>query len=142
MPEITEATVRWTEGMQFVGQGANSGQTNVMDAAPEVGGQNTGPRPMEVLLFGLGGCTGMDVVSILRKKRQPFTGLEIKIAGERAPEHPKRFTAIHMEYVVYGKGLDPKAVEDSIRLSQEKYCSVKASLNCPVTSSYRIVAEG
>jgi len=141
MPEITEATVRWTEGMQFVGQGAKSGQTNVMDAAPEAGGQNTGPRPMEVLLFGLGGCTGMDVVSILRKKRQPFTGLEIKISGERAPEHPKRFTAIHMEYVVYGKGLDPKAVEESIRLSQEKYCSAKASFNCPITSSYHIIEK-
>lgn len=138
MSEALEAIVRWTEGMQFVGKGAKSGQTNVMDADPEAGGQNTGPRPMEVLLFGLGGCTGMDVVSILRKKRQPFTGLEIRISGERASEHPKRFTAIHIEYVVYGKGLDPKAVEDSIRLSQERYCSVKASLSCPVTSSYRI----
>ena len=141
MPEITQATVKFTGGMQFIGQGTKSGQTNIMDAAPEVGGQNTGPRPMEVLLFGLGGCTGMEVVSILRKKRQPFTGLEMNISGDRAPASPKRFTSIHLEYVVHGQGLDPQAVEDAIRLSEDKYCSARACFNCPITSSHRIVEE-
>jgi putative redox protein len=139
--EVTKATVRFTGGMQFVGQGGTSGKTCTMDAAPEAGGQNTGARPMEVLLFGLGGCTGMDVVSILRKKRQPFTGVEMNLAGDRAPDNPKRYTAIHIEYVVHGKGVDPKAVEDAIRLSEEKYCSARASFNSPITSSFRIVED-
>ena len=124
--EITKSTVRFTSGMQFVGQGGTSGQTCTMDSSVEGGGQNSGPRPMEMLLFGLGGCTGMDVVSILRKKRQPFTGLEMNLSGDRAPENPKRYTAIHNEYVVHGKGVDPKAVADAIRLSEEKYCSARA----------------
>ena len=118
--EVTKATVRFTGGMQFVGTGGTSEQTAIMDAAPEAGGQNTGSRPMEMLLFGLGGCTGMDVVSILSKKRQQFTGLEMNIAGDRSPDNPKRYTAINVEYVVRGKGLDPKAVADAIRLSEEK----------------------
>ncbi len=136
--EVTNASVRFTGGMQFIGKGAKSGQTTIMDAAAEAGGQNSGSRPMEVLLYGLGGCTGMDVVSILRKKRQPFTGLEMNLSGDRAPDNPKRYTAIRVEYVVYGKGVDPKAVEDSIRLSEERYCSARASFNCPITSTFRI----
>ena len=139
--EVTKATVKFTGGMRFVGTGDKSGQTNIMDAASEAGGENTGPRPMEVLLFGLGGCTGMDVVSILRKKRQHFTGLEMNIAGDRAPDNPKRFTAINIEYVVHGKGLETKAVADAIRLSEEKYCSARACFNCPVTSTFRIVED-
>ena len=140
MPEVTKATVRFTGGMQFVGQGGASGQANIMDVAVEGGGQNSGPRPMEVLLFGLGGCTGIDVVGILRKKRQPFTGLEMNLAADRAPQDPKRFTAIHIEYVVHGK-VDPKAMEEAIRLSEDKYCSARACFNCPMTSSYRIVED-
>ena len=139
--EVTKATVRFTGGMQFVGQGGTSGQTSTMDASAEAGGQNSGPRPMEALLFALGGCTGMDVVSILRKKRQPFTGLEMNLSGDRAPENPKRYTAIHNEYVVHGTGVDPKAVADAIRLSEERYCSARACFNCPVTSSFRIIED-
>lgn len=139
--EVTKASVRFAGGMQFVGTGETSGQPAIMDSSVEGGGQNSGARPMEFLLYGLGGCTGMDVVSILRKKRQPFTGLEMHLAADRAPDNPKRFTAIHVEYVVYGKGVDAKAVADSIRLSEERYCSARASFNCPVTSSYRIVEE-
>jgi putative redox protein len=139
--EVTRATVRLSEGMRFVAQGDTSGQTSIMDAAVTGGGQNSGPRPMELLLFGLGGCTGMDVASILRKKRQPFTGLEMNLSGDRAPENPKRFTAIHNEYVVHGKGVDPKAVADAIRLSEERYCSARACFNCPVTSSFRIIED-
>ena len=139
--EVTKATVSFTGGMQFVGQGEKSGQKSVMDASVEGGGQNSGPRPMELLLIALGGCTGMDVVSILRKKRQPFTGLEMNLSGDRAPENPKRFTAIHDEYVVHGKGVDPRAVADAIRLSEERYCSARACFNCPITSSFRIVED-
>jgi putative redox protein len=139
--EVTRATVTFEGGMQFVGQGGTSGQKSTMDASVEGGGQNSGPRPMEMLLLGLGGCTGMDVVSILRKKRQPFTGLEMLLSGDRAPENPKRYTAIHNEYVVHGKGVDSKAVAEAIRLSEEKYCSARACFNCPVTSSFRIVED-
>ena len=139
--EVTRASVRFTGGMQFVGTGETSGRSATMDSSAEGGGQNSGSRPMELLLYGLGGCTGMDVVSILRKKRQPFTGLEMNLAADRAPENPKRFTAIHLEYVIYGKGVDARAVADSIRLSEERYCSARACFNCPMTSSFRIVEE-
>ena len=139
--EVTKSTVRFTAACSSSAEGGTSGQTSTMDASVEGGGQNSGPRPMEMLLFGLGGCTGMDVVSILRKKRQPFTGLEMNLAGDRAPENPKRYTAIHNEYVVHGKGVDPKAVAEAIRLSEEKYCSARACFNCPVTSSFRIVED-
>jgi putative redox protein len=139
--EVTKATVTLTGAMQFVGRGETSGQTSTMDASVDGGGQNSGPRPMEMLLLGLGGCTGMDVVSILRKKRQPFTGLEMNLSGDRAPENPKRYTAIHNEYVVHGKGVDPQAVADAIRLSEERYCSARACFNCPITSSFQIVED-
>jgi len=138
--EVTRASVRFTGGMQFVGTGETSGRSATMDSSAEGGGQNSGSRPMELLLYGLGGCTGMDVVSILRKKRQPFTGLEMNLAADRAPQDPKRFTAIHIEYVVHGK-VDPKAMEEAIRLSEDKYCSARACFNCPMTSSYRIVED-
>lgn len=102
------------------------------------------PGPMEVLLMALGGCTGMDVVSILRKKRVAFDGVEVRIQGERAPEHPRRYTAIQLEYVVQGRDIPPKAVEDAARLSFEKYCSVAATLRGAAQLSYtvRIVDNG
>lgn len=91
--------------------------------------------------MALGGCTGMDVASILRKKRVAFTGLELRLHGERAAEHPKRYTAIEIEYVVRGRDLPPKAVEDAARLSFEKYCSVAASLRPGVDLRYRVTLE-
>src|SRR5579859_4777368 len=87
-----------------------TGHEVVMDAAPEVGGTDTGPRPMELLLVGLGGCTGMDVISMLRKMRQDVTDYEIEISGERATEHPKVYTSIRVEHIVRGRGLNPESI--------------------------------
>lgn len=99
------------------------------------------PGPMETVLMALGGCTGMDVVSILHKKRVPFTGLELRIHGERAPEHPRRYTSIQLEYVVRGANLPRKAVEDAVRLSFEKYCSVAATLRTGVDVTYSVTLD-
>lgn len=131
--------VKYSGGLQFVGESA-TGHAIVMDGDPEVGGNDTAPRPMELLLMGLGGCTAMDTISILKKKRQPVEGLEIVLKGEKAENHPKRFTKIQMEYVIKGKGIDESAVKRAIQLSTEKYCSVKATLegNTEVSFSYRI----
>ena len=96
---------------------------------------------MELLLVGFGGCSGMDVISILRKKRQPVTGLEITIKGEKADSFPKIYTTVHIEYIVKGKGVEKEAVERAIALSLDKYCSVGATLAKAgtITHSYRIV---
>jgi putative redox protein len=133
------AVVKYTGGLQFVGE-SGTGHAIIMDGDPEVGGKDTAPRPMELLLMGLGGCTAMDTISILKKKRQPVEGLEIVLKGEKAENHPRRFTRIQMEYVVKGKGIDESAVKRAIQLSTEKYCSVKATLegNTDVSFSYRI----
>lgn len=135
-----KATVTYCGGMRFVGQ-ADSGHAVVMDSAASVGGGDSAVRPSELLLIGLAGCTGMDVVSILRKKRQPVTGLEVVVQAVQAPEHPKRFTAITVEFRVQGAGVDPAAVRRAIELSEATYCSVGASLREPVaiTSTFTIV---
>jgi len=137
-----EARVRFLEDMAFEAK-TGTGHTLVMDAAPEVGGHNRGPRPMEMLLVGLGGCTGMDVVSILRKMRQPVTGYEVIVRGERAAEHPKVFTEIVVEHVVYGNGLAEEMVRRAVELSETRYCSASAMLSraARVTHTYRIVEE-
>ncbi len=133
----TNATLKWTDGLQFVGR-AGDGPAVVLDSHD--GG--SGASPMELVLLGLGGCTAMDVISILEKKRAHVTGFEINLSGERAEEHPRRYTAIHLEYVVYGKGIKPNDVERSIQLSEEKYCGARASLNASFSSSFRIVEVG
>ena len=107
---------------------ADSGFTVHVDAKVPVGEASQGASPMELLMIGLAGCTAMDVVSILRKKRQNFTGFEIRIHGDRATEHPKVFTDFELEYVVRGVDIDPLAVERAILLSVENYCSVHAML--------------
>ncbi|HXY55920.1 MAG TPA: OsmC family protein [Nitrospirota bacterium] len=139
---MVEAKVKLVQGMQFTGT-ATSGHTLSMDADDDAGGKNTGFRPMELLLVGFGGCTGMDTISILRKKRQEVTGLEINIKGERVDSHPKVYREIHIEYVVKGKGITKEAVERAMALSLEKYCSVGATLakTGTITHSYRIVDE-
>lgn len=136
-----EATVRWVSGMQFVGE-SGSGHAMVLDA-PAPGGRNTGPSPMELLLVGLAGCTAIDVVNILSKKRQPFHGVEVRVNGVQRDEPPNHYTDIHLEYVVYGKGVSEKAVEQAIALSEEKYCSAAAMMNkvANITTSFRIVEE-
>ncbi len=137
-----KAKVTFVDGMQFVGS-ADSGHAVVMDAPPSVGGGNTASTPMEILLMAFGGCTGMDVISILRKKKQNVTGFEMNVEGEKAKDHPHRYTAIHIEYVLTGKNISDAAVERAIELSLDKYCSVGATLDksANIKHSYRIVRE-
>jgi putative redox protein len=139
---MVEAKVKLSGDMQFEGL-SSSGHRLIMDADDESGGQNKGFRPMELLLVGFGGCSGMDVISILRKKRQNVTGLEINVKGERADSHPHVYKDVHIEYVVRGKEIQKDAVERAIALSLDKYCSVGATLAKAgtVTHSYRIVEE-
>jgi putative redox protein len=139
---MVEAKVTLLKEMQFSGT-ATSGHTLVMDADDEAGGTNAGFRPMELLLVGFGGCSGMDAISILRKKRQQVSALAINVKGERADSAPKIYKKVHIEYIVTGKGLEPQAVERAIMLSLEKYCSVGATLAKAgtITHSYRIVEE-
>ncbi len=128
--------------MQFVGS-ADSGHAVLMDASPSVGGSNTGSRPMELLLMAFGGCSGMDVISILRKKKQDVSRLELNVKGEQAKDHPHMYTAIHVEYVVTGKEISKDAVKKAIELSLERYCSVGATLGkaAKITHSHKIVKE-
>ena len=122
-----KARIKWVENACFVGE-AGSGHAIVMDGAPEGGGRNLGPRPMETLLIGTGGCTAYDVVHILRKGRAAVTDCVLEIDSERAPEDPKVFTRIHFHFIVSGKGLRPQQVERAIDLSAEKYCSASIML--------------
>lgn len=136
---IIDAKVTLVNGMQFVGT-ASSGHAIVMDADKSVGGSNSGSRPMELVAMALGGCTGMDVISILRKKKQDVHGLEIVLRAEKAEHHPRRYTDIHIEFVVRGKGIDEAAVKRAIDLSSDKYCAVGGTLkpSAQITHSYRI----
>jgi putative redox protein len=119
---MVTATVKWTDGLQFVGE-SGTGHAVVMDAGIEVGGKNTGMRPMEILLVGLGGCSGMDIASILQKKRQQVISIDAKVRGDMAEEYPKKFTKIVIEYTVTGKDLSDDAVKRAVDLSMSKYCS-------------------
>lgn len=122
-----EATIRWTSGMTFLAE-TGSGHVLAMDGAPEVGGRNLAPRPMETVLAGSGACTASDVVVILKKSGQDITGCEVKLSAERASTDPKVFTKIHMHFVVRGRNLKQNLVEHAVRLSREKYCSATAML--------------
>jgi putative redox protein len=132
---LVEAKLKWTDGLQFVGRAGNSPALVI-----DTGEGGSGPGPMQLLLLGIAGCTAMDVVTILQKRRVNLTGLEIEIRGERAEEYPRRYTAIQIEYIVIGTGIEPRDVEIAIKLSEEKYCSAVASVNAEVTHSHRIVA--
>lgn len=127
------------QGMKM-GARTPSGHTVIMDAAPEVGGTNEGPRPMELVLVALAGCTAMDVLSILRKKRQPLEGFAMEVRGERAPDHPKVYTEIDLLYILKGN-VDPQAVVRAIELSATKYCSVSAMLRSTARIRYRYRIE-
>ncbi len=137
---MVEAKVTLVRDMQFTGT-ATSGHRLSMDADDEAGGKNAGFRPMELLLVGFGGCSGMDVISILRKKRQQVTGLDINVRGEKTDDYPKIYKEVHIEYVVKGNGVEKEAVERAIKLSLDKYCSVGATLAKAgkITHSYRII---
>lgn len=135
-------TLKHTGGLQFVCESL-SGHAIVLDGPPDVGGEDTGMRPTELLLVALGGCSGMDVASVLKKKRQNFTGLSVNVSGTKAESHPRRFTGIDVEFVVTGKGVQESAVQRAIKLSMEKYCSVKATIDPEVriNTSYRIIED-
>ncbi len=137
-----DAIVKLDQKMHFTGT-TDTGFEVVMDAAEKVGGDNSGPRPMELILSGLCGCTAMDVISILRKKRQAVSGLTVKAHAKRSDKHPMVFTDIALEYVVSGQDIDPKAVERSIQLSADVYCPAQAMLAqvANMTTSYTIIEE-
>jgi len=122
---------------------ASSGHGVVIDGAQEIGGRNLGVRPMEMILMGLGGCTAMDVLSILQKKRQHVTDCVVEINGQRRDEHPRIFTAIHVHFIISGRDLKDNQVKRAVDLSAEKYCSVAAMLEAKVeiTHDFEIVEE-
>jgi putative redox protein len=137
-----ECTVRWggEGGMAFMAE-TGSNHLVAMDGAPDGGGRNLAPRPMEMVLVGSGGCTAYDVVVILKKSGQAVTGCEVKLTSERAATDPKVFTRIHMHFTLRGRGLKRNLVEQAIRLSHEKYCSATAMLvkTAEVTKDFEIV---
>jgi putative redox protein len=146
VPEQAEmqCAVRWTgEGMAFVAE-TGSNHLVTMDGAPDGGGRNLAPRPMEMVLVGTGGCTAYDVVVILKKSGQDVTGCEVKVSAERAAVDPKVFTRIHMHFVVRGRALKRNLVEHAIRLSHEKYCSASIMLGktAEITKDFELIDEG
>ena len=133
-------SVNWVDGLLMVGK-SDSGHTITMDGPPESGGENLGVRPMEMLLLGVAGCTMIDVVTTLKKMRQDLSHLETKINAERATDHPKVFTDIHIQFVVKGKDLDPKKVDKAITLSADKYCSASIMLGetATITHDFEVI---
>jgi putative redox protein len=132
-----ECTVRWAglTGMTFVAE-TGSGHLVTMDGAPDGGGRNLAPRPMEVVLAGTGGCTAYDVVVILRKSGQDVRGCDVTLKSERAEKDPKVFTSIHFHFIVRGRNLKPNVVERAIKLSHEKYCSASIMLEKTATMTH------
>jgi putative redox protein len=126
----------WKGNLAFEAE-TESGHLFMLDAKPEVGGEDKGPRPMEVLLVSLAGCTGMDVASILKKKRVNLQSMNVKINAEQAPQHPKYFTRIDVEFNFEGKDIKEKDIKQAIELSKDKYCSVSAMLKDKAEISYR-----
>lgn len=140
-----ECTVRWSgvdAGMSFSAE-TGSGHIVAMDGAPEAGGRNLAPRPMEMLLAGTGGCTAFDVVMILKKGRHAVTGCEVSLNAERAECDPKVFTRIHFHYRVKGKALKPEAVARAIEMSKDRYCSASIMMakTAAITSDFEVVAD-
>lgn len=138
-----KAAIQWVKDVSFVAE-SGSGHALVLDGAPEYGGRNIGPRPMELLLMGLGGCASFDVVTILKKARQQVTDVRAELNAERADAVPAVFTKIHLHFIVTGKELKENQVKKAVELSAEKYCSASAMLSAGgvvITHDYEIVAE-
>jgi putative redox protein len=137
-----QARIKWKDGASFVAE-SGSGHTVLMDGPPEAGGKNSGPRPMEMLLMGTGGCASFDVVMILKKSRQDISDCVVEIEAERAPQEPKVFTRIHFHFILTGKKLNRGQVERAITLSAEKYCSASIMLakTAELTHDFEIVEE-
>ena len=139
---MTRAAVSLIDKMQFMVK-TESGHSFLVDGAPEVGGQNAGARPMELMVASIAGCTAMDVLAILKKMQQEITNLNVSVVGERASDHPKNFLSVHVEYSVTGFDLDETRVEKAISLSEKKYCSAIASMHPSIklTSNYKIFEQ-
>jgi putative redox protein len=138
-----QARVKWVQDVMFVTE-SGSGHAVVVDGAPEYGGRNVGPRPMELLLMGLGGCTAFDVVTILKKSRQDITSVHAELSAERADAVPAVFTKIHVHFVVKGHDLKEVQVKRAVDLSADKYCSASIMLGqagVEITHDFEIVAE-
>ena len=137
-----ECTINWmgTQGMSFVAE-TGSGHLLTMDGAPDGGGRDLAPRPMETVLAGTGGCTAYDVVLILKRGRHDVRGCQVSLKAERAETEPKVFTAIHMHFIVTGRGLKQEVVERAVALSHEKYCSasIMLAMTAKITTSAEIV---
>ena len=135
-----KARIKWIEDVKFAGE-TGSGHVVVMDGPPQHGGSNLGPRPMEMLLLGMGGCTQFDVLLILRKARQQVTDCVVELTAERAETNPKVFTRIHAHFIVTGRELSEQQVERAVRLSAEKYCSASIMLGAmaEITHDFEIV---
>lgn len=131
--------VKWIDGMRFLATDS-MGHSIVMDASKQSGGEGSGFSPLQLLLIALGGCTGMDIVHIMRKQRQQVDDLEISVSGKRVKEPPRVYNNIHVEYKIKGKNIKEKAVQRAIQLSEDKYCSVGATLRAKakMTSNYII----
>jgi putative redox protein len=137
-----DCTVRWSGGMTFLAE-TGSNHLVTMDGAPEGGGRNLAPRPMEIVLAGAGGCTAYDVVVILKKNNQDVTGCEVRLEAERAATDPKVFTRIHYHFTIRGRGLKRSLVEQAVRLTHEKYCSATAMLGktAEITKDFEILED-
>jgi len=134
----TTAKVSWVDGALFVAEGG-SGHTLTMDGAPDIGGRNLASRPMEVVLMGMGGCTAIDVVSMLKKQRQDIEGVEVALVAERAQDHPMVFTEVKLVYTVRGRKLNKALVERAVSLSDEKYCSATAMIKKSAKVSHEVL---
>ena len=136
------ASVRWVDGLVFETQ-TESGHRGYLDSFPKEGETSKGPTPMELILVAVAGCTGMDIVDILRKKRLNIKGLEVQVTGTRAETYPMVYTELDVVYSVRGKDIPASAVEQAVKLSEEKYCSVGIMIGkvAKINSRYEIIAE-
>lgn len=139
---MIEAKLKWTDGIRFEGTSI-FGHKIATDGTKEAGGSENGYKPTELVLFGLAGCTGVDVVKILGKMQQEVTGIEIEVKGSQPDQYPKPFNKIEINYIFTGKNLDEKKIAKAINLSEEKYCMVSQSLKgmAKITTSYKIIEE-
>jgi len=139
---MLEAKVKWVGGLKFEGISA-FGHKIATDGSKKAGGAEDGYKPVELVLFGLAGCTGVDVVMILKKMKQEVTGVEIEVVGHQPDHYPKPFNRIEVKYIFRGRGLNPQKVEQAINLSENKYCAVSLTLKgiANVITSYEIIEE-
>ncbi|MEE8121692.1 MAG: OsmC family protein [Anaerolineales bacterium] len=135
-----DAKITWSKRLSFIGE-ADTGFSVPLGANPQVGGDNDGFRPMELIAIGIAGCTAMDVISILQKKRQNVTAFEVQLRSQQAQDHPRVFTQIKIEYLISGHDIDETGVQRAIELSENKYCPAQAMFNeiLPIKLSYKIL---